>query len=60
MQTQYMQQGYYPYAYAASAQQAGGMRKLIANIQLDFFTVNYTNLYDFYLQQQDTEWCSQT
>lgn len=25
MQTQYMQQGYYPYAYAASAQQAGGM-----------------------------------
>lgn len=27
MQTQYMQQGYYPYAYAASAQQAGAMRK---------------------------------
>ncbi|XP_061396795.1 nucleolysin TIAR [Musca vetustissima] len=25
MQTQYMQQGYYPYAYAASTQQAGGM-----------------------------------
>ena len=36
MQTQYMQQGYYPYAYAASAQQAGGMRKLIAKIQLHF------------------------
>lgn len=27
MQTQYMQQGYYPYAYATSAQQAGGMGK---------------------------------
>lgn len=29
MQTQYMQQGYYPYAYAASTQQAGGMGKLV-------------------------------
>lgn len=27
MQTQYMQQGYYPYAYTTSAQQAGGVRK---------------------------------
>jgi len=26
MQTQYMQQGYYPYAYTTSAQQAGGVR----------------------------------